>query len=410
MDLTALQATLRQFAAERDWQPVHTPKNLAMALLVEAAELLEIFQWLTPEQSLAVRGDAVLQSQIGDEVADVLLYLLQLADHSGVDLKRAVGKKLLKNAKKHPPLHPGQPAGSSAAAATETHVLVDWENVQPNEETVRRLVPDVTDLWLFHGPTQQKVGAHHGAFGDRLKLVKIARSGKNALDFHLSFYMGYIASRHPAARFVVLSNDRGYGPMLEHATTLGFGASQLEVPRLGGPVAGSPASTTSPLKKAAAKKASPKQATAKKTATTPAPPPPNASAAKQPAAPAAKAKPKVAPVRTPASAKKAKPAAPTPAKIQPATRVEALPAASCAAAASITDAAQGFDLPSAAQQVLANLRKTAAKPARQARLLASIKSWLGSETSDQAAHGVLMHLLASGQVHIDDKGAVLYAP
>ena len=57
MDLKALQTTLREFAAEREWQPFHTPKNLAMALMVEAAELAEIFQWMTPEQSQAARGD-----------------------------------------------------------------------------------------------------------------------------------------------------------------------------------------------------------------------------------------------------------------------------------------------------------------------------------------------------------------
>ena len=61
LDLKALQLTLREFAAEREWQPFHTPKNLAMALMVEAAELAEIFQWMTPEQSQAVRSDVVLQ-------------------------------------------------------------------------------------------------------------------------------------------------------------------------------------------------------------------------------------------------------------------------------------------------------------------------------------------------------------
>lgn len=106
LDLTALQATLRQFAADRDWQPFHTPKNLAMALLVEAAELLEIFQWLTPAQSQAVRSDPVLQSRVADELADVLLYLVQMADQTGVDLDTAVQRKLLKNAAKHPPLTP----------------------------------------------------------------------------------------------------------------------------------------------------------------------------------------------------------------------------------------------------------------------------------------------------------------
>ena len=102
VDLTALQTRLRAFAAERQWQPFHTPKNLAMALMVEAAELAEIFQWMTPEQSLAVREDPALKEPIADEVADVLLYLLQLADHAGVDLAEAVEHKLRKTAVKHP--------------------------------------------------------------------------------------------------------------------------------------------------------------------------------------------------------------------------------------------------------------------------------------------------------------------
>lgn len=102
VDLGDLQARLRAFAAERHWQPFHTPKNLAMALMVEAAELAEIFQWMTPEQSLAVAGDAALKEPIADEVADVLLYLLQIADHAGVDLAEAVEHKLRKNAVKHP--------------------------------------------------------------------------------------------------------------------------------------------------------------------------------------------------------------------------------------------------------------------------------------------------------------------
>jgi NTP pyrophosphatase (non-canonical NTP hydrolase) len=104
LDLEVLQATLRQFAAERDWQPFHTPKNLAMALLVEAAELAEIFQWMTPEQSQRAGSDVVIQDQVADEIADVFLYLVQIADHTGVDLQRAVERKLVKNSKKHPPV------------------------------------------------------------------------------------------------------------------------------------------------------------------------------------------------------------------------------------------------------------------------------------------------------------------
>ena len=105
MDIASLQAKLRAFAAERDWEQFHTPKNLAMALMVEAAELAEIFQWMTPEQSSAVRSDAACQQRVGEELADVLLYLLQVADRTGVDIERAVERKLVSNAQKHPPVH-----------------------------------------------------------------------------------------------------------------------------------------------------------------------------------------------------------------------------------------------------------------------------------------------------------------
>lgn len=101
MDISALQRRLRQFAADRDWQPYQTPKNLAMAMTVEAAELLEIFQWLTPEESQQL-SDAQ-RVHLGEELSDVLLYLLQIADHTGVDLEHAVERKLELNAIKHPP-------------------------------------------------------------------------------------------------------------------------------------------------------------------------------------------------------------------------------------------------------------------------------------------------------------------
>ncbi|MFN6997252.1 MAG: PIN domain-containing protein, partial [Aquincola tertiaricarbonis] len=91
----------------------------------------------------------------------------------------------------------------------------------------------MTDVWLFHGPSQRNVDRDQTAFGDRVTCVPISRAGKNALDFHLSFYMGYIASRNPAARFVVLSNDKGYGPMLEHAVDLGFSATLVGFDKTG---------------------------------------------------------------------------------------------------------------------------------------------------------------------------------
>ena len=227
LDITRLQQRLRQFAAERDWEPFHAPKNLAMALTVEAAELAEIFQWMEPEASRAAHADHLVQEQIGDELSDVLLYLLQLADHCAVDLDRAVERKLEKNARKHPPKRLGAVAAPAVRAPEPVHVLVDWENVQPRDEEILARVPGATHAWIFHGRTQRRVDADQAAFGENLTLIPISRSGKNALDFHLALYLGYIASRNPRARIVVVSNDQGYGPMLEHARALGFDASQV---------------------------------------------------------------------------------------------------------------------------------------------------------------------------------------
>ncbi len=100
MSLTALRNRLRKFAAARDWQQFHTPKNLAMALSVEAAELLEHFQWLTPEQSL--RLGARHKRAVAEELADVLLYLTRLADVLQIDPLTAARRKLRLNAKKYP--------------------------------------------------------------------------------------------------------------------------------------------------------------------------------------------------------------------------------------------------------------------------------------------------------------------
>ena len=99
-DLADLQLKLRKFAQERDWEQFHTPKNLSMALTVEAAELQEIFQWLTAEQSAAL-NDAQRQ-HAAEEMADVLLYLCRLADVLGIDLHAAADAKLEANALKYP--------------------------------------------------------------------------------------------------------------------------------------------------------------------------------------------------------------------------------------------------------------------------------------------------------------------
>ena len=98
--LTGLRDALRRFAAARDWQQFHTPKNLAMALSVEAAELLEQFQWLTPEQS--ARLDARAKRAVEDEIADVMLYLTRLADVLKIDPLAAARRKIRVNARKYP--------------------------------------------------------------------------------------------------------------------------------------------------------------------------------------------------------------------------------------------------------------------------------------------------------------------
>ena len=99
-DLEELAIELQRFADERDWQQFHTPKNLAMALTAEAGELLEIFQWLTPEQSQSL--DERKREELADELGDILIYLVRLSSVSGIDLLEAARKKLEKNKQKYP--------------------------------------------------------------------------------------------------------------------------------------------------------------------------------------------------------------------------------------------------------------------------------------------------------------------
>jgi len=98
--LRELREALRAFAAERDWDQFHSPRNLATALAVEAAELLEPFQWLTDEQSRSLPPDA--RAAVEEELADVLLYLVRLADKLDVDLAAAARAKIVRNGEKYP--------------------------------------------------------------------------------------------------------------------------------------------------------------------------------------------------------------------------------------------------------------------------------------------------------------------
>ena len=99
-DLDELKQRLRDFAAARDWEQFHSPKNLAMALIVEAAELVEHFQWLTVEQSAHLPSKNL--AAVEEEIADVFLYLIRIADRLGVDLVQAAWRKIKINEEKYP--------------------------------------------------------------------------------------------------------------------------------------------------------------------------------------------------------------------------------------------------------------------------------------------------------------------
>ena len=90
------------FVRERDWEQFHSPKNLSMALAAEAGELMEHFLWATPDQSRAVVADAAKRGKIADELADVVIYALEFANATGLDVAAAIEAKMAANAKKYP--------------------------------------------------------------------------------------------------------------------------------------------------------------------------------------------------------------------------------------------------------------------------------------------------------------------
>ncbi|WP_116044396.1 nucleotide pyrophosphohydrolase [Amycolatopsis palatopharyngis] len=102
MNLDDLIQRLREFADARDWEPFHTPKNLVMALSGEVGELTALFQWLTPEESAGAMRDPQLRPEVLDEIADVTLYLVRLADMLGIDLIEAANAKIDRNEVRFP--------------------------------------------------------------------------------------------------------------------------------------------------------------------------------------------------------------------------------------------------------------------------------------------------------------------
>jgi NTP pyrophosphatase (non-canonical NTP hydrolase) len=102
MNFPDIQKKLRKFAEARNWDQFHSPKNLSMALAAEAAELLEIFQWLTEEQSKDIINSEKEIAQVKEEIADVFIYLVRLADKLNIDIEKEVLAKIALNEKKYP--------------------------------------------------------------------------------------------------------------------------------------------------------------------------------------------------------------------------------------------------------------------------------------------------------------------
>jgi NTP pyrophosphatase (non-canonical NTP hydrolase) len=100
--VSELRAQVLAFARARDWEQFHSPKNLSMALAAEAGELMEHFLWATPEQSQATVQDPAKRAKIADELADVVIYALEFANVTGVDVAAAIAAKMAENARKYP--------------------------------------------------------------------------------------------------------------------------------------------------------------------------------------------------------------------------------------------------------------------------------------------------------------------
>lgn len=242
--------------------------------------------------------------------------------------------------------------------ASQVHVLVDLENVQPPAALLDKLAPGFADAWIFHGPHQEKLSkTFKTMIGERATLVPITRTGNNALDFHLSFYLGYVAAKHPDARLVVVANDKGYEPMIEHAVSLGF-----EVRREGYDAA----DKTAPKKSAPAKHTPAKKTAAKKMA-----------------------------------AKKASLAAKKPATKKKAPAKKEL-AAAIAVPSRKSMASKDDDAPAAMRRVVKAFGKMGAeRPQKKASFLRHLSSMLGTEASEDTLAQAVAHLRKFSIVAID---------
>ena len=102
--LEDLKAIMREFVAQRHWHKYHTPKNLSMAAACEVGELMELFQWLTPEESMSrLKDEPAFKKAVGEELTDSLMFLISFANACDIDIAAAIEKKMEKNRKKYPP-------------------------------------------------------------------------------------------------------------------------------------------------------------------------------------------------------------------------------------------------------------------------------------------------------------------
>jgi len=102
IDSEKINQLLRNFAKDRDWDKFHTPKNIASSIVVEASELLELFQWSRGQEGWHELHDPKIRSRAEEELADVMIYILRFADLAGIDLNKAMERKILENATKYP--------------------------------------------------------------------------------------------------------------------------------------------------------------------------------------------------------------------------------------------------------------------------------------------------------------------
>ncbi|MBX3590146.1 MAG: hypothetical protein KF755_04470 [Burkholderiaceae bacterium] len=263
-----------------------------------------------------------------------------------------------------------------------THLLVDLENVQPPASSVRDRLGETGKGWIFHGPHQRKRLAEYEALGERVTLVPIARTGSNALDFHLVFYLGYLLARDPCSEFVVVTGDKGYDPAIEHARLLSFEVRRI--PALG---------TADGAMGQGVVKAQGKMAAARQPAT-------KKPAARKPSAKAAANKPATKPAAKKRAAKK--PAAKKPAAKKPAAKKPAAkkPAAKKSAAAKTLD--------SVYRNVLAGLQASN-RPRTLAALERTIQARLGESPAPERVRVVVDRLTTARAISVAD-GRLSYVP